>query len=192
MNLTTISNYEDVTGFHHIKTKEGTIFLNSLIKNHPLSVVDILVEEGYDGLIKLVLERERDYLKVKEEHPNDLDMARDALYGEYKYDSDLDMEIDNLKERIWRMEERKGNKFEYSDYLTEQEMATLSEDKKAELYDARYAEKLRREEAEIVKLQGQLDDKISFKESLSPIELHFLPKASEMLEGIPTDDVIFF
>lgn len=191
-NYVTIRNYKDITGFHHIKSKEGIIFLNSLIENHPLTVIDLLLEEGYDGVIKLVLEREKDFLRIQKENPNDLDGARDALYGEFKFDSELDLEIDSLREKVWLKEEKKGSKFEYSDYLTDQEMTTLSEDAQGDLFDARYDENLRKEEAEIVELQGQLDDKIKFKESLSPIKLDFIPKASDIIQGIPTDDLVIF
>ncbi|MCC9138867.1 hypothetical protein ACFSKU_08925 [Pontibacter silvestris] len=193
MKLVTIESFEDVVGKQHIKTGEGVRFVNSLIKNHPLAVVDILNEEGWDGLVHLVIERENKYHKAIKENPNDLDTAIDALYGEFKYDSALDKQIEELEEAIYQLTEEQyshSRTDDFKNYLNEAELE-LDEDEQVALYDKRTKEKWRELEKKKLEKQIGLDNLTEFKEALFPLKLDFSPRASEVLLSYSTDDIVF-
>lgn len=190
--LVTIRNHEDVVGHWHIQTKEGRTFLDSLIENHPLAVIDFLQEGGYDALIKVVLEGEQKYHEIIGENPNDLDGARDALYDIFKYDGELDRKIDELQETIFEKKHEQLNGEEEEDLVSFQDEEEISEEQLNNLYKERRAERWRRMELDIMDLETSLEEAEKLKENLNPIPLDFYPSASEILEGIPTDKLIFF
>lgn len=169
MNLFKVTDYEDVPDHHQIRTDDGRIFLNSLIQNHPLAVIDILAEGGYDALIKLVLEAEDRYHSIIEKDPNDIDGAIDAMYGTFMNDSELDQEIEDLENKIYLKEQEQYQDDEFEDFFSDQELAILPENSLLELYDLRAESKKQKLEKEKIRLQSVLDKKIKFRESMIPL-----------------------
>lgn len=171
MDLIEIRSFEDVPGHHQIRTDEGRNFLNSLIQNHPLAVMDILIDGGYAGLLKFVLEAEDRYHNIIEKDPNDIDGAIDALYGSFKYDSELDQEIEDLENRIYLKEQEQYQNDEFEDFFNDQELAILPENTLLELYDLRTQTKREKIENEKMQLQAILEEKIYFRESIIPMRI---------------------
>lgn len=169
MDLFKVTDYEDVPDHHQIRTDDGRIFLNSLIQNHPLAVIDILAEGGYDALIKLVLAAEDRYHDIIKKNPNDIDGAIDAMYGTFMNDSELDQEIEDLENKIYLKEQEQYQNDEFEDFFSDQELAILPENTLLDLYDLRTQAKRNKIENEKMKLQSVLDKKIKFRESMTPL-----------------------
>lgn len=171
MNKLQIRNHYDVPGYAQIKTKVGTIFLDSLIENHPQTVKDFLKLGGCNALLDFVIERENKYAAIIKDNPNDIDLAIDEMYGSFKYDSQLDQEVEKLENDLYLKEQEHYQNDEFEDFLSEQEMTTLSEDEQIELYDDRTQQKSRNIEAEMILIQMKLDENVRLKDSLYPIKI---------------------
>lgn len=171
MDLIEIRSFEDVPDHQQIRTDEGRIFLNSLIQNHPLAVMDILIDGGYAALLEFVLEAEDRYHDIIKENPNDIDGAIDALYGTFKYDSELVQEIEDLENKIYLKEQEQYQDDEFEDFFNDQELAILPENTLLDLYDLRTQAKWKKIESEKMQLQTILDKKINFRDSIIPMQI---------------------
>lgn len=169
MDLVEIRNSEDVPGHLQIRTKEGRNFLNSLIQNHPLAVMDILIDGGYADFLKFVLEAEERYHNIIEENPNDIDIAFEEMYGIFKYDSELDQEIEDLENKIYLKEQEQYQDDEFEDFFNDQELSTLPENTLLDLYDLRTQAKKKKIEDEKMQLQTILEKIINFRDSIIPM-----------------------
>ncbi|MTI30027.1 hypothetical protein [Xanthovirga aplysinae] len=189
--LITINDYHDVVGHHWIGTSEGTTFLDSLIKNHPLAVVEILEEGGWDALVSMVLKGEKAYHNVLKEDPTDLDTARELLYGEYAEDSELDREIEKWEEELFTLRKKRTHFHELDELLTPQEMAELSSEQQWGIRNEREKKIEVELDEKIVLAEMNLENYKQEKEESYPIKLDFFPNASERLTSIPADMISF-